>query len=174
MTLFIYIDESGNFDFSPTGTKHFALTAFSTFYPAKPSQAFFNLKCKLLAQGVDIEYFHATEDKQAVRNQVFKLVSNLKTSKAFSVIIKKASLAKNLKEPDATYQYACLKLLDKIFSKYSALSFENVVIIMGSVFSKRKHIFIKRTVKKFLRKIIKKTFSVYFHQTKSDINSQLA
>ncbi|MBU1323192.1 DUF3800 domain-containing protein [Patescibacteria group bacterium] len=25
--LFIFIDESGNFDFSPTGTKYFVLTA---------------------------------------------------------------------------------------------------------------------------------------------------
>jgi len=32
-TLFIFIDESGNFDFSPKGTKYFILSAVSTLKP---------------------------------------------------------------------------------------------------------------------------------------------
>lgn len=32
-TLYLFIDESGNFDFSPKGTKYFVLTALATFDP---------------------------------------------------------------------------------------------------------------------------------------------
>ena len=32
-TLYIFLDESGNFDFSPSGTKYFILTALSTTLP---------------------------------------------------------------------------------------------------------------------------------------------
>jgi len=32
-TLYIFLDESGNFDFSPKGTKYFVLSAVSTLDP---------------------------------------------------------------------------------------------------------------------------------------------
>ena len=32
-TLYVFIDESGNFDFSPSGTKYFILTTLTTIVP---------------------------------------------------------------------------------------------------------------------------------------------
>lgn len=39
-TLFIFVDESGNFDFSPKGTKFFVLSCLSTFKPAEERENF--------------------------------------------------------------------------------------------------------------------------------------
>lgn len=43
-TLYIFIDESGNFDFSPGGTKYFVLTAFVTFNPVEERDTLLHLK----------------------------------------------------------------------------------------------------------------------------------
>jgi hypothetical protein len=74
--LYIFIDESGNFDFSPTGTKYFALTAVSTVKPLNERVKFSELRYDLLTQSVDQEFFHATEDAQLTRDKVFDLIEN--------------------------------------------------------------------------------------------------
>lgn len=77
-TLFLFIDESGNFDFSPEGTKYFVLTCLSTFQPVTDRELLLKLKYDLLTDGIDQEFFHATEDKQIVRDKIFEIIRNLK------------------------------------------------------------------------------------------------
>ena len=74
-TVYIYLDKSGNLDFADSGTKHFVLCAMITPQVLKTHGLLHQLKHKLLEQGNDIENFHATEDKQAVRNQVFRTIA---------------------------------------------------------------------------------------------------
>ena len=61
--LYIYLDESGNFDFSDNGTPFFLLCAMTTPRPAATQQPLQELKYKLLEDGNDIEGFHASEDE---------------------------------------------------------------------------------------------------------------
>ena len=67
-SLFIFLDESGNFDFSPKGTRHFVLTALSTTDPEEMAPALYRLKHELVLAGQDIEYFHAVDVKMAIAN----------------------------------------------------------------------------------------------------------
>ena len=46
--LYIFIDESGNLDFSAKGTKHFVISAISTIYPMDLAQELQNLKYDFL------------------------------------------------------------------------------------------------------------------------------
>jgi len=81
-TLYLFIDESGNFDFSPNGTKYFVLTVLSTISPHDIGSPLLKLRYDLLPNyscGPKMEeqgYFHATEDMQAVRNNVFAIISD--------------------------------------------------------------------------------------------------
>ena len=77
-TLFLFIDESGNFDFSPKGTKYFVLTCLSSFKPIEDRQKLLQLRYDLLADSTDQEFFHATEDKQIVRDKVFEIIKSLR------------------------------------------------------------------------------------------------
>jgi len=61
-SLFIFIDESGNFDFSSKGTKYFILSAVSTLNPLG-KERLEEIKYDLMKNGTNLEYFHATEDK---------------------------------------------------------------------------------------------------------------
>src|SRR3989338_5723952 len=80
-TLFIFIDESGNFDFTPTGTKYFVLTAASTLKPLESRDELLHKVYELKYAGWNIGqkdyYFHATEDKQEVRDWVFGAIKKL-------------------------------------------------------------------------------------------------
>ncbi len=69
--LYIFLDEGGNFDFSPSGTKYFTLTSITKTRPFQIAPILDSLKYDLIETGLDIEYFHAAEDRQAVRDMVF-------------------------------------------------------------------------------------------------------
>jgi len=47
-TLYLFIDESGNFDFSSGGTKYFILTALSTTNPYSVGSSLLELRYQLL------------------------------------------------------------------------------------------------------------------------------
>lgn len=92
-TLYLFIDESGNFDFSPNGTKFFVLTVLSTMNPFDIGSPLLKLRYDLLpnyACGTSMEeqgYFHASEDAQEVRNNVFSIISKMDHSMRVDSII---------------------------------------------------------------------------------------
>ena len=60
--LYVFIDESGNLDFGPKGTKNFVLAAVITKRPLVSSLNMQKLKYGYLEKNINIEYFHASED----------------------------------------------------------------------------------------------------------------
>ncbi|MEK6885017.1 MAG: DUF3800 domain-containing protein, partial [Nanoarchaeota archaeon] len=87
--LYIFIDESGNLDFSANGTKFFILTCITTTSPLTDREKFLALKYELLGDGFEQEYFHATEDKQTVRDAFFDIAKQLNDFEVHSVIAQK-------------------------------------------------------------------------------------
>jgi len=98
-TLFIFIDESGNFDFSPNGTKYFSLSAISTLDPLG-KEKLEKIKYYLIEKGIDIEYFHAAEDEQFVRNRVYNFIESLEDIEIDSVIVQKNKTNPSLYIPE--------------------------------------------------------------------------
>ena len=74
LALYVFLDEGGNFDFSNTGTKYFVLTALSKERPFEAYKHLNELKYDLVEQDIEIEYFHASENKQSVRDAVFSII----------------------------------------------------------------------------------------------------
>ncbi len=184
-TKFLFIDESGNFDFSSSGSKYFVLTGILSEDPSVSKKSLLSFKYKSLQKGFDLEYFHASEDRQIVRDKVFSYIkSDAKNINIFSVVINKKSVnklmytEKYMKRGKSIervtghlfYQNTCLSLFKMIQLKRG----DNLVVILGSLFTKEKHSLILGTIKKYLKSMKLYSYRVYFHQTKSDINSQLA
>lgn len=74
--LYIFADESGNFDFTrkPRATKYFILCTAS-MGSCNVANDLFALRRELAWQGLPLgDYFHATTDKQAVRDAVFDVL----------------------------------------------------------------------------------------------------
>jgi hypothetical protein len=76
-TISSFLDESGNYDFSPKGTSHLVYTAISSGQVHAGIEEIHALKHWLIACGQELEYFHATEDFQIVRDEVYKVICAL-------------------------------------------------------------------------------------------------
>jgi hypothetical protein len=88
--LYLFLDESGDFNFSATGTKYFTFTAITKGRPFAGDEPLSSLKYDLIECGFAIECFHAAEDRQIVRDKVFQILSNnLGTVRIDSLIIEK-------------------------------------------------------------------------------------
>ena len=188
-TLYLFIDESGNFDFSPKGTKYFNLTGFTTFDPIIKRGDLVKLRYRLLSEGVDQEYFHATEDKQTVRDEVYTFLSTIAgTYEIHSVIARKnktnptlykESYMKGIKLIERTtglglYKKLCECLLQYVFKGKSG-KVDKVVIVLGSLFVGDKKKTLLQTLKHFLKTNFSGIpFEIYSHQTCADLNCQLA
>ncbi len=194
-TLYIFIDESGDFNFSPSGSKYFILTCVSTIKPLEKRDIFSDLKYKLLREGFNQEYFHATEDKQVVRDQVFNLIKGLDGFEVDSVVAQKNKVNWSLyEELDTTkkqvgFKIKIKKVEQKLYKqisetllqyvarrylKYRNWNIEKIVIVFGALFFGSKQEFVKKYIKSYFKENFEKVPYTYFHQVKADINCQIA
>ena len=148
-TLYVFIDESGNFDFTPKGTKYFVLTGFTTFDPITHREQLIKLRYQLLREGYDHEYFHASEDKQFIRDEVFRLLGSLDASfevhavwaqknKTHSSLYKETYLKGGRVITRVTgirlYEKLCSCLLKYLFSGKSG-HVDRIVVVIGALFT---------------------------------------
>ena len=71
----IFVDESGNMDFTSRGTKYFILGSL-TMESCELGAELLDLRRHLATHKLDLPTgFHATEDKQIVRDEVFKILA---------------------------------------------------------------------------------------------------
>ncbi len=187
--LYLFIDESGNFDFSPKGTKYFILTGLITSDPVTKRGDLVKLRYKLLLEGVDQEYFHATEDQQIVRDQVYNFLTSLGDSyEVYAVaarknktnpILYKESYMKGSRLIERVtgiglYRKLCECLLQYIFRGKSE-QVSKIIVVLGSLFVGDKKKVLLQTLKHFLKThFFGIPFEIFSHQTCVDLNCQLA
>ena len=108
---YVFVDESGNTDFSNSGTEYWVLTSLITedIYPGV--MELYDLKHKLIDLGTDIEFFHASEDRQAVRDEVFGVVKGLGNIRADSLIVHKRMTAPTVRPMERFYPEMVEQLL---------------------------------------------------------------
>lgn len=188
-TLFLFIDESGNFDFTPGGTKYFVLSCLSTFNPIEEREKLIILRYKLLCEGIDQEYFHATEDTQITRDAVFRIITSLsddievhsvvaQKNKANPTLYKEEYVKKGRKIKRVVgaefYQRLCRTLLQYVFRRSNFKNTDKIVVVLGSLFTRDKQSLILKTLKKYLKENFSLPFEIYFHCSQADLNCQLA
>src|SRR5690242_7462023 len=102
--LYVFIDEGGNLDFSSTGTNYFTLTTITKSRPFPWENPVNDLKLDFIELGLGIEYFHASEDRQAVRDKVFETIfKHLSDLRLDSLIVEKRKTGPSLQEETAFY-----------------------------------------------------------------------
>lgn len=172
-TLFIYLDESGNFDFSPTGTKHLVMSAISTVNPSRNLRVLGRLKYDLMSSGLNIPNFHASEDVQQVRNLVFSCLGDLSITGVNTFWIRKDDIRLNLPEAANVYRSFGLAFAKWAQSQKEKLKVERVVLVFDRVLtSKERSNF--RSSTKGLFASFDGIYFVYFHNVHKDFNGQIA
>ncbi|HVJ68865.1 MAG TPA: DUF3800 domain-containing protein [Caulifigura sp.] len=175
--LYVFLDEGGNFDFSPNGTRYFTLTGVTTSDPVRFIAPLSQLRYSLLGAAMDIEYFHASEDTQRTRNQVFAVIQeHVPSLWADSVIVEKRKVPPELRGDVHFYPEILGRLLQHVFESRSFDEVSQVIVITDliPIASKRKGIMkaIQQQLPQRLSKDL--AYHVYHHCSRSHFGLQVA
>ena len=179
-TLNVFLDEAGNFDFSngQGASEWLTLTSLTTTDPSEAVAELYQVKHELISQGHEIEYFHATEDKQVVRDEVFRILSALKMARVDSLAVRKRRLTPAWRMPQEFYPRMLEYLLKYTLDPRGAdvAQFDRVHIFMDRVQLPRKKQDaliggIKRTLKSYLGDI---PYAVMMHSSAAHLYLQAA
>lgn len=132
----------------------------------------------MLSSSVDKEYFHATEDEQDVRDNFFVDSVIAQKNKAnpslYQEIDFKKGRIKNKIVGAEFYRIICQTLLQYVFRRYEFSKVNQIIVIMDACFTESKRNLILKSLKTYLKRNFNKPFDIYFHQSKADINCQIA
>lgn len=173
----MFIDEGGNFDFSPTGTKYFSLSCLSEKRPFPSYDKLRNIKYDLIEDGINIEHFHATTDKQFVRDKVFEVIrDNIDNIKVDSIIVRKNKTNPSLHADEKFYCKVFEMLMKWVLRKRVNLhEIDHLIIFTDSMPTKKKKKAMEKGVKLTLSKLVNKglRYYIYHHQSRSNLNLQV-
>lgn len=170
--LYIFVDEAGNLDFTCKGTHYFILTAMSKNRPFLVTEQLINLKYNLWEKDIDFEYFHATEDTQLTRGEVFKILS--KQHKKFtidSIVVEKQKTHPSLHLGARFYQKIFKILLSYILNRNKE-NYKKIIIITDNIPIKKNRRNIEKAIKQFISSWSIE-YKILHYSSKSDINLQI-
>jgi len=113
--LYVFVDEGGNYDFSTNGTAYWVLTCLLATDINPGVMELYVLKHRLIDLGTDLEYFHASEDRQAVRDEVFEILAGSDHIRIDSVVVDKRKVAPRIRPLRGFYPMMVEKLLQYPF-----------------------------------------------------------
>lgn len=174
--LYVFLDEAGNFDFSPGGTRYFILSAISKERPFHAYQEMTELKYDLVEQGRDIEYFHASEDAQAVRNGVFPIIQrHLNGVRLDSIVVEKRKVGPGMRPEENFYPRMLGYLLQYVLKGYSLDQYREVIVFTDQIPVKKKRSAIEKTAKTTLVHMLPGNvrYRVLHHDSKSNMDLQI-
>lgn len=130
--LYVFIDASGNYDYSPTGTMSLVITSALCTDINPGVLELYAVKNEVIDQGIDIEYFHAAEDRQPVRDKVFDVISGLTHLRIDSIIVEKSKVDPKLRPLNKLYPTMIEYLLQYPFDPrgIDVTRFDKVLIFM--------------------------------------------
>ena len=135
----IYADEAGNFDFSTKqgATRFFILTTV-TVDDHRIESDLLDLRRELAWSGIALaREFHATQDQQLVRDQVFALLSR-HHFRIDATILEKAKAHPQIRETDELfYKYAWFYHMKYVAPKVASQS-DDLLVIAASIGTQRK------------------------------------
>lgn len=175
-SVYLFLDEAGNLDFTNNGTEYFILTSLAIERPFKGLEELISLKYDLIEYGLDIEFFHASEDKQHVRDRVFRVISNnLSHYRLDSIIVEKRKTHPKLQVDTAFYPRILSYLLRYVFDNIESHKYKEIVVVTDTIPLQRKRKAIQKEIKSILKQSINPhgKFRVMHHSSKSNMCLQI-
>jgi len=128
-TTYIFIDESGDMNFTQTGSKYYMFNFLVKKRPFKLHEYISNYRYELLEKSLDphigrrlnIEYFHAHNDNKHIKNELFNIIAtfDIEAVKVYSYILEKEKVQPEKRKQKENFYidnliYSIGKLLEKI------------------------------------------------------------
>ena len=175
--LYLFLDEAGNLDFSSTGTKYFVLGGITKERPFHAYKELTEFKYDQVERGTALEYFHASENAQAVRNGVFDIIEkNMGGVAVDAIIVEKQKVAALLRDEDQFFPKVLGTLLREILKHYPLAEFAEVIVFTDSLPVQRKRTAVEKGVKMTLAAMLPASvrYRVLHHASKSNLDLQIA
>lgn len=172
--IYVFIDESGNLDFSDKGTDYFVLSAFITNDPMNCGHALNALTYEFLARGFGDQIpFHATENSEGTRKRVMgAMCPSTHDCWAHSIYADKHLAHPSKHSPEVFYA-----LLGKALGKYLLNGMgsvnEPIVLMFDSALTSKQQAAFLKAVKPSLNALHVR-YQILFRPVKHDVNGQIA
>lgn len=171
--LFLFVDESGDFDFTDKGSKFFVMAGFAALAPLNSAAAMQSLKYELIAQGDLVDSFHATEDSLRIRSRAFETIAELTDIKAHVIFTEKSKLHPRYKSDVGIHAMFAELMVDYVTTIYDNEIYRKVVVIFDQCLPKAKQKVFHLSLKSHL-KSLNKPVELVFQSLKLDMNGQVA
>jgi len=175
--LYLYIDEAGNFDFGHNGTRHFVLAGVLMRRPFAHLAGLLDVKYDVLEEGLDLEYFHASEDRQAVRDRVFRcLAAHGSGMRMLCVVACKAELDRGLRTPERLYATAFDQLVREALNALAPTPGGQIIVVIDSLPVRSGGAAVRKAVRATLKAHTPTSvsFRILHHASRADVNLQVA
>jgi hypothetical protein len=169
-TLYVFVDESGNFDFSGSGTRHLVLSAVVCRKPIKSSSRLLRLKYLRLAHGFNTSGFHASQDRGITRHEVFSTISKDSSLSSFTLVIDKQSHQSPAPNPRLIYHAFGLELANHLKREFRR---NKVILIFDKALKAKEEAALFASLKTALA-AMGVEYLIYFQNVSKDLNAQVA
>lgn len=143
---YVFVDEAGNFDFSDKGSQFYVVTAITVNEWQTLAMELLSLRMQLAVDGAELgEFFHASEERQAVRDRVFSIIQSSDLIIDAVVLDKRKTLPGIAKNHDIFYKLAW-KLLFQYVSEQRLKEESEIFIAASSIGTKREKILFRQAL----------------------------
>jgi len=175
--LYVFLDEGGDLNFSPTGTRHFTLTSVLVERPFPVDGPLIDLRFDLVEGGLDIQHFHAAEDRQATRDLVFAVIREaLPRFRVHATIVEKRKVEPSSRGDTRFYPEVLGHLLRHVFNSTDLTNVSEVIAITDRLPVNRKRQAVEKAVKVVLTSMLPRAvrYRVLHHDSRSAMGLQVA
>lgn len=172
--IYVFIDESGNLDFTVTGTDHFVLSAFITPDPIECGRALQELTYEFLGRGLEEQVpFHAVNNSVGTRKRVLDALCGSDHHCRVHSIVADKHLAHPSKHAPEVFYGLVGRAMASYLLQMLPVGFSPVVLMFDSALTGRlKGAFLK-AIKPDLNRL-GRPYRVVFRPVKHDVNGQIA
>lgn len=161
---FIFVDEAGNFDFSRTGTSHYIFSCVTATAPFPIHAELDALRFRLMHERNVKVFFHAAEDEQYVRDEVYSIICpHLQDLTIDTVIVEKRKTGPSYRPIEKFYPYALGQLIRYVARRHSWRSGDTPIFITDEVPLSKKKQALKDAVKTVLAHMVPKGVPYFLH-----------
>ena len=169
----MFVDESGNLDFSRKGTRFFVLTCVTTTRPFLFSRDLDDYRYDLMEGGYLSEKFHCANDNTHVRSKVFGIIGrHLSDLRIDSIVVEKPKTHPTIQPPTEFYPRMLLYLLTYVLRGVGP---SKAIIVTDSIPVKQKRKLMEKAIKTLMSaQGLLKNHLVAHHPSSSHYGLQVA
>ena len=174
---YIFLDESGNFDFGASGTKHIVLTSVGMSRPFQVSSRLEDYKYDCIENGTEVEYFHCYNDRWDIRKAVFDLIAaHLDDMRIHCLVVEKAGIDPALRQAEGLFKWMLGYLLRIALAEELDAGAKEVVVITDTIPVNKKRKAVEKSIQLAVARnqLPKMKYRILHHQSRSHYGLQVA